>query len=503
MLKKYISYIVLFCVALIFLPTVFAEEGSSNLEKGIWHFQHENYEESLNFLELARKEDPKSSLAAYYLGLTYKKLQDYMLARPHLEAAVSLRPRIKGALIELIDLLYRLDEIPEAKKWIRVAEEEGIRPDQTAFLKGLALLKEGDNIDEAVESLENARELNDSMAQVVNYHLGIARLKTKNLKDAKRLFEDIVKTDPTSDMALFAKEYLKKIDQRLFDTRPLKLMLGTYYQYDDNVTLKPDDDALAEMIAEKDDHRMIYAGGAEYDMRFLEHLGAKIGYSFYLADQFDLDSYDILSNNYTIQPAVYFKDAVIAFPVLFNQLVVDDKDYLYSVSLGNLTNYMFLNKHMLQGAFSYKYKDYKRKLSSFSENRDGHEYLWHLSHYYFFTKDKKGFVNLKCAMNYNDAKGNNWEYLGNKVSLTSLIPLHEKLKLTVGGAFDLQNFLNEHTVFDKKRRDAIFQVSSLLSVEIFRGTELQLQYTFVSNGSNLSVYDYTRNVYSAGVQYKF
>ena len=113
-----------------------AQEGGSELEKGIWHYKHENYEEAVKLLKGARSKDPDSSLAAYYLGITYKHLQDYKKARPNLEAAVKLKPPIKGALIELIDLLYKLGETKEAKKWINVAEKEDIRPAQIAFLKG-------------------------------------------------------------------------------------------------------------------------------------------------------------------------------------------------------------------------------------------------------------------------------------------------------------------------------------------------------------------------------
>jgi len=492
-----------FIIGLTLTPLAVAQGPGSNLEKGIWHYKHENYEEGLQSLKEARQEDPNSSLAAYYLGLTYKRLQDYEAARPHLEASVSLRPKIKGALIELIDLLYRLGDTEEAKKWIDVSEKEGIRPGQTAFLKGLTLLREGEDLDEAIETLQEARELNDSLAQVVDYHIGIAHLKSKRLSDAKEVFADIAEQDSSGDLGQFAEEYLKIIENKLYQTRPLKLMISSYYQYDDNVILKPDTGLEDVDIADEEDHRMVYAGSAEYDLRLSEQIGTKFGYSFYLGDQFDLDAYDVFSNNYSLQPTLYFDKTVVAFPVLFNHLIVDDDDYLYSISTGNLTNTMIGQRHMLQGAFSYRHKDYQRHLSSFDENRDAHEYRGHLAHYYFYTKNKKGFVNAKVSSNLNDAKGNNWEYVENKVTLNSVVPLHEKIKLSVTGSFNLKNFLEKHTVFDKHRTDTTYQVSSLFAVEILNGAEVQFQYTYVNNGSDIELYDYTRNIYSAGVKYKF
>lgn len=497
------TLILTFVFGLTFAMLASAQDSGGNLEKGIWHYKHENYEEALLSLKKAREEKPDSSLAAYYLGLTYKRLQDYDAARPHLEASVSLRPKIKGALIELIDLLYRLGDTEGAKEWIEVSEKEGIRPGQTAFLKGLTLLREGEDLDEAINTLKEARELNDSLSQVVDYHIGIAHLKSKRLSDARDVFKEIKEKDSIGELGQFAEEYLKIIENKLYQTRPLKLMISAYYQYDDNVILKPDTGLEDVDIADEEDHRMVYAGSAEYDFRLSDQIGTKLGYSFYVGDQFDLDTYDVISNNYSIQPTLYFDKTVVAFPILFNHLIVDDDDYLYSVKTGNLTNTMIGQSHMLQGALSYRYKDYQRALTSFNENRDAHEYMSHLAHYYFYTKDKKGFVNAKVSSNLNDAKGNNWEYYESKVTLSSVVPLDDKMKLTLTGSFDLKNFLERHTVFDKHRTDTTYQVSTLLAVEVFKGAEVQFQYTYVNNGSDIELYDYTRNIYSAGVKYKF
>ncbi|MDB4349491.1 tetratricopeptide repeat protein [Omnitrophica bacterium] len=504
--RTIVATLFLFIIHIILSYTLIAfaqQQEGTDLEKGIWHYRHENFEEALALLKPVREEDPDSSLAAYYLGITYKKLQDYKSARPHLEAAVTLKPKIKGALIELIDLLYKLDEVDEAKKWVAVAEEEGIRPGQTALLKGLTLLKEGADIDGAVTSLRNARDLNYSLAQVVNYHIGVARLKSKKLKEAKDIFDKIVKEDPESDLAVFAQEYLDLINNRLEEARPVKLAFGTFYQYDSNVTLKPVGDVLATRITDDRDNRMVYTGSAEVNLRFFENLGTRMAYAYYYGDQLSLDTYDVFSQVFAVQPTIYLKDVAIIFPASYDYLRVDDREYLNSVNLGNLTSIMLAPEHMLQAGFTYKKKDFKWELASFDENRDAHEYIWQLAHHYFFTNDRKGFVTVKHEMNVDDTKGKNWEYFGNHTSVSSVIPLHEKMKLALAGKVLLHNFFNRHTAFGHERRDTIFQLSSLFSFEIVKGTELQLQYTYINNGSNIKLYDYTRNVYSAGVQFKF
>ena len=74
--KTGISISILFFLLVCFIPEIPAAD-SSTLEQGITYYRQENFDEALPILQKARKEDPSSSLAAYYLGITYKQLQDY------------------------------------------------------------------------------------------------------------------------------------------------------------------------------------------------------------------------------------------------------------------------------------------------------------------------------------------------------------------------------------------------------------------------------------------
>ena len=99
--KTGISISILFFLLVCFIPEIPAAD-SSTLEQGITYYRQENFDEALPILQKARKEDPSSSLAAYYLGITYKQLQDYKSAKPNLIDAVTLTPKIKEALVELV-----------------------------------------------------------------------------------------------------------------------------------------------------------------------------------------------------------------------------------------------------------------------------------------------------------------------------------------------------------------------------------------------------------------
>jgi tetratricopeptide (TPR) repeat protein len=164
---------------------------SATMQKGIGQFKHENYDEALVTFQLACKEEPNSSFNSYYLGLTYKKLQDYKAAIEPLKAAVTNEPKIGQALIELIDCLYQLNELDEAKTWIAEAEKEFVHPAQAAFLKGLVLLKADDN-DGAIKAFTDAKTLDKGMEQSCDYQIGIAYMKKKQFVDAKKIFKDTI-----------------------------------------------------------------------------------------------------------------------------------------------------------------------------------------------------------------------------------------------------------------------------------------------------------------------
>lgn len=63
---------------------------SNNLKRGIENLKDENLEEALEGFKAARDEAPDSSVAAYFLGITYKKMMDF-------EAARNMRPSSQAA----------------------------------------------------------------------------------------------------------------------------------------------------------------------------------------------------------------------------------------------------------------------------------------------------------------------------------------------------------------------------------------------------------------------
>lgn len=474
---------------------------SSALEKGIGLYKHENFDEALDVLKEARAADPSSTLAAFYLGLTYKQMQNYRDAVPHLRDAVTVSPKIKGALIELIDCLYQMDKTREAMDWIKEAEAEGIRPSQTAFLKGLVLVKE-DKPDEAVKSFENAKALDQSMAQAADYQIATVWLRTGQFNQAKEVFQQLVLVDPNSTVANFANTYMDAITKREKAMKPFKASAGFYWQYDDNVVLDPSDSNVATNIADKGDSREVTTAMAEYDHRFSDRIDIRAQYFLYWAKQNGLGFYDTLSNTFVLQPGIKFESGQLSLPFAYNLTRINDKAYLSSPSSSAVYNFMVGNHNMGQAFMKYAYKDYMWDPSIDDEDRTGNDLSGGFGWYFFFMQNR-GFLNLRYSLLKEWTEGNNWENWENNAGATLLYPATEKLNLTFSGNVSAQYYENSNSVFHVYRRDQVYTVSALAAYKIYKDSEVQLQYTFIKDDSNIGTYSYNRNIYSAGIEVKF
>ncbi len=511
---------------------VLSQTQSPVLQRGIAEFQQENYEEALVSLMQARNAQPQSSLPAYYLGLTYKNLENYKEARKFLKSAVALNPVIKEAVLELAEVNYDLGNYQEAYDLLMTAEKGNVRPGQTSYVKGLVLTGMNRNM-EAVEAFQNARNATPALVQASNYQIGQAYLKESNvsitqeerikaLEEAEKSFQAVIDNDPNTDMAAFAQNFVDLIQKKKQEPKNIRAYVGVHFQYDDNVVLKPGDESLAESIANKSDHRWVVTGGLEYIPVKRRPLDFSAHYSFYVSDHNDLSAYDVMSHSIALFPSRILDDVSKAGVALrYNHTWVDDDEYLGMATISPTYTRYIGKKHTLQSYISYSAKDFLTPTSAGVEDRDADVYSASISWFSFFKQDRsvfvpfmesfelsafgenEGYFNLLYEFSKAEADGANWEYIGNKFSAIYLIPLLQNAKLRLAGDAQYHDFTNTHTTFNKERRDIIYGFSSLLFYKFHENIDLQLLYSYRRDDSNIGIYDYDRNMYSIGIEWRY
>ncbi len=474
--------------------------AQSSLEKGVVLYQKENYDEALLQLKKARQEDPASTRAAFYLGLTYKKMEDYKSARIHLEDAMSRDPKIKEALLELVEVLYQLNRLNEAKKWIAVSEALAYKPAQTTFLKGMVLAKAGDN-DTALTAFAKSEELDSKLKQAADYQIGMIHLAQKRMDTAQKAFQDVLSVDPNSDLAVYADEYMKAIARRQEAEKNFRGSAGVFAEFDTNVILEPADLPSVEILSDQKDWREVVTSSLEYIKRYGQTFDLRFQYNFYLANEQDLCDYNMHSHTWGIVPNWYHERVVLSVPMQYNYTWVAHKAFLSTFYATPMFSAQLSSSQMAQASCRIQGLDYLRSTTP-DENRTGPRVVPGAAWFYFYAQNK-GFVSLRYEMDITMARGNNWDYLGNRLNASVVIPIFDRLKVTQVGDLFIQGFDHTHSVYDEKRDDVVWTFSTLLGYTIVKNLEAQLRYTYVKDNANIRLYNYNRDVFSMGMVYQF
>lgn len=500
-MKKIISLLVFFSIIASF-PSAFSKEIDP-LQRGIREYREENYEEAIEILTEARKESPESSTAAFFLGLAHKQTLNYRQARIHLEAAVTLAPKIKEALVELIDVLQQMGEIEKAKEWIKTAEKEAVSPARVAFLKGMVLQKEGDNRG-AVESFEQAKNLDPKLTQTSEFQIGLCYLKEKKLKAARERFQSAVLSDPHSDLAGFARQYSDTLEKRIELEKPLRMTVGVFYQYDDNVVLKPASSDAAAGITGEESAGTVSTVRMDYMPQLPGPWLFNAQYAFYSnAHRHNSTTHDVIGNTIGIAPGYDFGKYAVNLLTSYSHSLVHNRRYRGSLSAGPLVRTLLNRNHILEYFIGYNEKEYFQHIANRlpSEDRDSTSLVTYLSWIWLFKKD--AFFNLRSEYINEDTEGRDWENEAFKFIVNAALPLMDTLKLQLNGEAYLENFSHTHSTFNTRRDDNTFTFSIGFNYRILRDADLIAQYTRVRCDSNIAVYDYSQDIYTVGIEYRF
>jgi len=500
-----ILFILLF---LIISPVFLSLDGycqqPQSLNEGISLYKAEKYSEAVNALLQARQEDPKSSTSAFFLGMAYKQLMDYETALGHLRDAVSMTPKIKEALIELIEVSVRLGKTEEAMKWIDVAEQEDIQPANTAFLKGIVLTQEGKN-KEAAASFEKAKSLDPKIAQASDIQIAFSRLKDSELDRAKASFQSAITADPQTDLAGFARQYLSRIEETMEAKRPFHFTLSLFGQYDDNMVLKPTDESLATAVTDEGS----FAANTAFKAAYSPATSGPWLFNAYYALSSSLHqnhskTHDSLINTLSITPGYNFGKIALNLSATYTYALVRNPGYeKYSgnLSTGPMMRIALKKNQLLEVFAGYADNNYFQPVLIEPEDRDSSGLSAYASWVWLFKKNT--FLNLRGQFMDQDAVGDNWDNKSRGLSANIVIPAGDDVKLQFSGEYTKKDFSNTHTIFDVKREDKIYNLSAGASWAFYKKMSLIGQYTRIGNGSNIGIYDYSRNLYTLGLEYRF
>jgi tetratricopeptide (TPR) repeat protein len=509
--------------------------GQTPFAEGVAQFNQENYEEALECFTEARKLDPTSSSVSFYLGLTYKLMENHKEAIPFLRDAVTFTPRVKEALPELIDSLYQNDQFKEALEWIAIGEKEGIALAKIEYFRGLILSKEGKN-SEAIAAFEKAKRLDSSLTQAVEFQIANAYLKEGKLKESRERFKAAMSLDPKTDIGTYARDYEYLVSDRMEKERPFRFSLGLAYKYDTNVNARPtsgpfvDIPSLAPILSNQRDYALNTTARILYiaPFSFKKPFNLSVQYALSADRYFARDDFNNMQQNISLTPGYSFSKVALSLPLFFgyNWLQGDNRDgfgsgtdFLNGIRWYKNAQYMkiygmnptarFALTQNSIGEVSFGVSKKKFDITSSDapslppeEVRDGVNTSGSLG-WSYFLKEGKGLVSFRYTFSNEDSDGFNWSYQENRFGFSMLYPLFKALRLQVSYDTAFTRYKHENTIFLMKRRDDYYISSIALIYEMIKNVDLIGQYSRTRDRSNIGTYDYDREIFQIGMEYRF
>lgn len=234
--------------------------------RGLVDFADRKWEAAWRFFDQAVRADPEDHAARYYRGLASARIGQIEQAIADLEAAVGKDERLVTGALDLGILYFARGDLDGARAWLQRAAEQPKTRFRAALFLGLTEYRAGDATAARRYLTEAARD--PALREAAQYYAAVVAIRAENEEGAGRaMLRSLVETSPDSPFAELARRYLAgqplQLERRR-EARRWAASLETGFEYDTNVVLAPDDEAIKDSrgIGDQADARFVVRAGA-------------------------------------------------------------------------------------------------------------------------------------------------------------------------------------------------------------------------------------------------
>jgi tetratricopeptide (TPR) repeat protein len=474
-----------------------SEQTDKDLKEGILLLGAGSYDEALEKFLKVQELDPLNADAYYYIGSVYSSLAEFEKAISAYQKVLELNPELKEVHFKLGVAYYQLKQYREAIKELEEAEKYAPEDAMVYYYQGAAYygLK---RYYKSTPPFAKVRELDPTLTVSSYYWEGISLFQQGLYAEAEYPLREVRRLSPDSRLGRSASEFLQAIED---NTKAFCFDASVGVEYDDNVTLQPVDEDVAD-ISDKEDERAVINLKLTRQM-FLDPGEFGISYSFYQSLHEDLTDYDVQGHT----GSLYFASALRPFqPSIqynYDYYFVDQDKYLEKHTIVPSLNISVASPHITQVYFQYENMNYLVSVDEDEYDRSGYANSVGLNQYFSIIEDK-GYIKLGGEYKKNEADGDDWDYSSSKFVLSVYSPLpFPKMNMEVGGEYIESNFDNEDSYFEETRRDRIMNGWIEFIYKLNDNWNVALSYKHTKNNSNIDFYEHRRNITSLFASYSF
>lgn len=474
------------------------------LEQAIAEYQAENYEEALVLLQPLAA-DGKSDQAAYYLGLTLKRMGNNRAALPYLLGAANLGISDPALARELAESYLAIDDYANAERWLAEVQKSGTASGEVEYLRGVALARQQKHA-EALAAFDRAVALDPALQARADFQRALVYGAQNRPSQARAALQAILAASPESELADYARDYERRYAAALASHRSWRPVLQVGYMYDSNATANPETNPNNLSLPDEEDHALVANAWLDYQPLLEGRLLFSGRYALQTLSYADNSDSNQVVQTLTLTPGVALGRNALTAPLSYALTLLDGEGYQQTAGIKPTLSLRLGQTHLLQllGGFTRRdmLRDYANTATRLTEDRSGDLYSAGVSLLHFCAGGR-GLTTLRYEYSDEDTDGSNWRNSGHRLGIAALLPLGRALTGNLSGEVLWQGYEGRNSFFGVVRRDETYNAGAGLNWQMTTALKLFGQYQFTRADSNVYIYDYSRHAVTAGVEYSF
>lgn len=497
------------------LPT----ESDVYVDRGILAYDAKQYGEALQSFQEALRLAPDNINALYYTGLTYMALQQYGPAQAVFEQAQKLAPKDLDVAFQLAVAHFLQQQFDKAEPLFRqVYASQPERQNLGYYLGVLEYRRQ--SYREALRFFRATVPSDENFAQLTKFYAGLCLSALGLAGQARSEIEEAIRLQPASPLTGAAERFRDVLGPAVRAERNFHVDAKVGFYYDTNVAVVPNSsgDIVAE-TARGADHRSFGELGYvrfEYTPLRTPEWEGVLAASLLQTVNNDVSGFNTMNPSGTA--ALAYKTSLRNMPTVggltfvYDYISLDNHNFLNRYSASPFMTLVWDAMNLTQGQFRFQLKDFmnEKTLVAPSDDRDAHNYMAGLIHFFRFQADQH-YIKLGYQADWEDAQGSNWSYLGHRILVGGQYTLPwGAIRLRYDLDAHLREYRNAHTFLPggcapctTERSDQQLTHVISASKDLPGNLTLSVEYLLDMNISNLPLYDYTRNVVSFSVSWRY
>ena len=462
---------------------------SAALNQGVQSFRGGQFDKAAAELQQAVKQEPFSSQAFFYLGLTAAKQGRHEQAVAALRRALSLNPNLPDATLALGMSYYHLGLDNLATTSFKEAAVKSDKPGTALFFLGLTYQKQGRH-DEAIDAFQRALSADADYKQSAWYNIGLSRQAQGEEKLAAQAFENAKRINTDPELTRQAHEQLngEKTPEPApaYLKKPWLLSAHAGFEYDDNVTVSQIDTTTA-----LSDYAAVFDVSGAYNLVDTKTNNLQVGYDFYQSVYGELSDFDLQSHRLSASGSHDIDAGTLGMDYGYTFATLGGENFFQTHSLMPTFGFSPLSAWYVNLLYNYTDKNFFT-----NDPRDAAQHAAGVDNYLFFA-DNKAFVYLGYRIEDENTAGSQFSYLGNYVTtkINSKFPQYLfKPEISVGYKYFIKDYDNITPSINEIRQDRRHAVGMSLDLHLTRVLNGRLEYQYIDAISNLPASDFKENI---------